>query len=81
MGKVKAKVGGGHGGHNGIRNIIDCIGSKDFHRIKLGVGRPPSNWQGSDWVLAKMPDEDVEALQVPMLKDTVERIEQIFKAS
>jgi PTH1 family peptidyl-tRNA hydrolase len=79
-GKVKAKVGGGHGGHNGIRNIIDCIGSRDFHRIKLGVGRPPSNWQGADWVLAKMADEEIESLQSSMLKETLERIEQIFKA-
>ncbi len=39
-GRVKLKLGGGHGGHNGLRSIIDQLGSKDFLRIRLGVGKP-----------------------------------------
>jgi peptidyl-tRNA hydrolase, PTH1 family len=38
--KVKARRGGGHGGHNGIRSIIEETGTDEFYRIKLGVGRP-----------------------------------------
>ena len=37
---IKYKFGNGHKGHNGLRNIIDRIGSSDFHRIRLGIGRP-----------------------------------------
>ena len=45
-GKVKARTGGGHGGHNGIRSIIAETGLKDFFRIKLGVGRPKEKSDG-----------------------------------
>ncbi|MGZ3139955.1 aminoacyl-tRNA hydrolase [Candidatus Phytoplasma solani] len=37
-GKIKLKIQGGHGGHNGLRNIIDCCGTKNFKRLKIGVG-------------------------------------------
>lgn len=37
---VRIRIGGGHGGHNGVRNIISCMGSPDFIRVKAGVGRP-----------------------------------------
>ena len=40
LGEVRYKFSGGHSGHNGIRNIIQKIGSADFHRIRLGIGRP-----------------------------------------
>ncbi len=39
-GRVKLVVGGGAGGHNGIRSLIQCLGTKDFLRLKLGIGRP-----------------------------------------
>src|SRR5699024_3313903 len=39
-GKIRLRQKGGHGGHNGIRSIIDHLGTKDFKRIRLGVGRP-----------------------------------------
>jgi PTH1 family peptidyl-tRNA hydrolase len=40
LGTVKVKIGGGHGGHNGLRDIIAKTGSKDFVRIRVGIGRP-----------------------------------------
>ncbi|MEE9446736.1 MAG: aminoacyl-tRNA hydrolase [Arenicellales bacterium] len=39
-GSMKLKIGGGHGGHNGLRDIINLLGSKDFHRLRVGVGHP-----------------------------------------
>jgi PTH1 family peptidyl-tRNA hydrolase len=55
VGKIKLKSKGGHGGHNGIRNIIDCLGTSDFHRLRIGVGRP--NYNVSEYVL-KEPSKD-----------------------
>ncbi len=78
-GKVKARVGGGAGGHNGIRSIIECTGNAEFHRIKLGVGRPPEQWAGADWVLGEMSDEELLVLQKDMLEGVNLRLKQIFE--
>ena len=51
FGKIKIKEKGGHGGHNGIRSIIDTIGTKDFLRVKVGIDRPGSNRGVKDYVL------------------------------
>lgn len=58
QGKVKTRLAGGPGGHNGIRSIIAAFGSDSFPRIKLGLGRPPANWQTDAWVLGQMSDEE-----------------------
>ena len=50
-GKIKVKFGGGHGGHNGIRDIIKHIG-ENFLRVRIGVGRPDNNIDPSKWVLS-----------------------------
>jgi PTH1 family peptidyl-tRNA hydrolase len=51
-GVARLKKGGGHAGHNGLRDIIDHLGSKDFYRLRLGVGRPPEGNSVADFVLA-----------------------------
>lgn len=79
-GKVKARDGGGHGGHNGIRSIIDETGLNEFHRIKLGVGRPPGGRDTADWVLGAMSDAELLTLQNEMMKDVMVRLQQIFRA-
>ncbi|HEB81981.1 MAG TPA: aminoacyl-tRNA hydrolase [Gammaproteobacteria bacterium] len=50
-GSIKLKTGGGHGGHNGLRDIISQLGTKDFHRLRIGVGHPGSKDQVVDYVL------------------------------
>jgi PTH1 family peptidyl-tRNA hydrolase len=53
LGKLRVKEGGGHGGHNGLRSIIEVTGSRDFLRIRLGVGRPEDRREDlADWVLS-----------------------------
>jgi peptidyl-tRNA hydrolase, PTH1 family len=54
FGDVRLKVGGGHAGHNGLRSIVSCLGTADFVRVRVGIGRPPSGFQGdmADWVLS-----------------------------
>lgn len=57
-GKCKVKIGGSANGHNGLKSIIQNIGS-DFIRLKLGIGRPQSKEPEivSDYVLSKVPDD------------------------
>ncbi|HSJ72714.1 MAG TPA: aminoacyl-tRNA hydrolase [Miltoncostaeaceae bacterium] len=68
FGVVRGKAGGGAGGHNGLRSVIRGLGSGDFPRIRMGVGRPPDDFRGdgADWVLTRFtePREEVEAMIV-----------------
>lgn len=54
FGDVRVKVGGGHAGHNGLRSIIASLGSADFARVRVGIGRPPPGFRGdvADFVLS-----------------------------
>ncbi len=54
-GCVRLKTGGGHGGHNGLRDIIRHLGSSDFHRLRIGVGRPENQNEVIDEVLKRPP--------------------------
>lgn len=58
VGKLRIRRKGSAGGHNGIKSIINCIGSEDFPRIKVGVGKKPSNWDLADWVLSEISNDD-----------------------
>lgn len=51
FGDVRVKVGGGLAGHNGLRSIVDHLGSKDFVRVRVGISKPPGRKQGTDHVL------------------------------
>jgi PTH1 family peptidyl-tRNA hydrolase len=54
FGEVRLKMGGGHAGHNGLRSIIACLGTNEFGRIRIGIGRPPAGFRGdvADFVLS-----------------------------
>lgn len=52
LGVVRVKAGGGHGGHNGLRSIIEHIGTPDFIRVRVGVGRPSNGLEAADHVLS-----------------------------
>lgn len=66
FGAVRGKVGGGAGGHNGLRSVTRGLGGPGFARIRLGVGKPPPDFRGdgADWVLMRFtePAEEVEAM-------------------
>lgn len=57
-GTAKLKTGGGHGGHNGLRDIISQLGTNDFHRLRIGVGHPGSKDQVVDYVLHNASRDD-----------------------
>ena len=50
-GVLKLKRGGGEGGHNGLRSISECLGSRDYLRVRFGIGRPPGRMDPADFVL------------------------------
>lgn len=50
---VRVKFGGGHAGHNGLRSICDKLGTRDWYRVRCGIGRPPGKMSVSDFVLSK----------------------------
>jgi PTH1 family peptidyl-tRNA hydrolase len=62
-GALRIKKGGGHGGHNGIRDIIAQVGA-DFIRIKIGVGKAPGRMDSFEYVLQQLKGESLEELRV-----------------
>lgn len=56
-GSIRLKTGGGHGGHNGLRDILPHIGA-DFHRLRIGIGHPGHASKVSGWVLSKPSSDD-----------------------
>ena len=46
FGQIRLKLGGGEGGHNGLRSVANALGTKDFQRIRIGIGRPPGRMGG-----------------------------------
>lgn len=57
-GNIRIRAKGSAGGHNGIKSIIQCCGSSDFSRIKVGVGNKPEGWDLADYVLGHFSRED-----------------------
>ncbi|MDP9034661.1 MAG: aminoacyl-tRNA hydrolase [Myxococcota bacterium] len=62
---VRLKAGGGHAGHNGLRSIIQLLGTPEFARVRVGIGRPPAAFRGeiSDWVLSRF--DTIERAELP----------------
>ncbi|MBF0440501.1 MAG: aminoacyl-tRNA hydrolase [Oligoflexales bacterium] len=79
--KVKARLGGGDGGHKGIKSIVNEIAYSNFYRIKLGVGRPEadSKIETEAWVLGRLNEEELKALSSSMLEDVLIRFENVIK--
>jgi len=84
-GRIRVRLGGGSGGHRGIKSIIDCIGSKDFNRVRIGISRPGN--QGSryadeeeivDYVLGNFPPEEADIIKTAV-SSVAEVVECILK--
>lgn len=63
-GRLRVKLGGGDNGHNGLKSIRAHLGTGDFHRVRVGVGRPPGRQDAAAWVLAKMKPAELEEMRV-----------------
>lgn len=58
--ELRLKRGGGEGGHNGLRSITAALGTRDYERLRIGIGRPPGRMDAASYVLAKIPRGDQE---------------------
>lgn len=75
-GQVRAKRGGGEGGHNGLRSISKSLGTKDYLRVRFGIGRPPGRQDPADYVLSDFSSAERKDLDflVDRAADVVEAI-------
>lgn len=62
VGKVRLKLGGGHGGHNGLRDIIAKLGTKNFMRLRIGIDHPGSSDQVTGYVLGKPQQKEYDLI-------------------
>ncbi|RGE24358.1 aminoacyl-tRNA hydrolase [Leucobacter sp. wl10] len=73
---LRLKQGGGHGGHNGLRDIAKALGTPDFLRVRVGIGRPPGQQDAADYVLRPFGSGERGALPV-LLEDAADAAESL----
>lgn len=78
FGSLKIRVGGGHGGHNGIRHICQVLGSADFVRVKIGVGRPISGGDVAQYVLSRFAAAE-EKILGSVIDDSARAVETVVE--
>lgn len=76
-GQIRLREKGSHGGHNGIRNIIQQMGTDVFNRVKVGIGEKPNGWDLADYVLAKFAEDDLPLMEEGM-EQAVQAVELIL---
>ncbi|WP_156762096.1 aminoacyl-tRNA hydrolase [Microbacterium karelineae] len=76
---LKLKSGGGHGGHNGIRDIAKALGTPDFVRVRVGIGRPPGRQDPADWVLGEFAGPERANLPI-LVADAADAAELVVDA-
>lgn len=77
FGTLRVKRGGGDGGHNGLKSITSAIGSKDYVRVRVGIGRPPGRMDPADFVLRDFPSADRAELGV-CLEEAADAVEMLI---
>ena len=75
---IRLKVGGGHGGHNGVRDVARALGTPDFPRVRAGIGRPPGRQDPADWVLASFGSAERDTLPI-FVSDVADAVEQLVE--
>lgn len=65
-GALRFKVGGGNAGHNGLKSICEALGTPDFARLRIGIGRPPASGAVINWVLGRPDTADMAAIRAAM---------------
>ncbi|MDO5118242.1 MAG: aminoacyl-tRNA hydrolase [Eggerthellaceae bacterium] len=85
---VRVKFGGGHAGHNGLRSICDSLGTRDWFRVRVGIGRPPGRMDSADYVLSVPRNEALEHFEhaidlaaqatISLIENGLEKTQQEF---
>ena len=65
-GELRFKLGGGNAGHNGLKSITELLGTPDFYRLRIGIGRPPHKGDVTNWVLGRPEGEDAKNIENSM---------------
>ncbi len=73
-GRLRIKLSGGHGGHNGIKSIIEALGTQEFIRLKIGIGRPAPGQNSADYVLERVIQDEMAIIE-PCLGRAVDALE------
>lgn len=80
-GAVRMRLGGGHGGHNGVRDILDRWSKDGFFRLKIGIGKPEHKSATAGYVLGKFSTEELENILQDSFSVAKTRLEEILKRS
>ncbi|GGL34996.1 peptidyl-tRNA hydrolase [Phycicoccus endophyticus] len=75
-GTVRLKRGGGEGGHNGLRSVSSALGTRDYHRVRVGIGRPPGRMDPADYVLRDFSPSECKELPF-LLGDAADAVEEL----
>lgn len=75
---IRLKRGGGHGGHNGVRDVAKALGTPEFTRVRVGIGRPPGRQDPADWVLDPFGQAERKTLPI-LLSDAADAVELIVE--
>ena len=73
IGDIRIKEGGGHGGHNGLRDILNKTGKNNYRRIRIGIGHPGLKKDVTNWVLTKFSPNEKE-----LLSNSYKKFEKVF---
>jgi peptidyl-tRNA hydrolase, PTH1 family len=76
-GRLRIKQAGGHGGHNGLKSVIEALGTSQFLRVKIGIGRPAPGLDSADYVLEMVTKEELEVIE-PCLERAVDALEVLI---
>lgn len=79
LGTIRLKLNGSAGGHNGMQNIIDQLGTQNIVRLRIGIGPKPAFFEGKDFVLSKFQKHEIEPLK-QALEKTLTALEKYFSA-
>jgi PTH1 family peptidyl-tRNA hydrolase len=78
FGAVRLKRSGGEGGHNGLKSVSRSLGSRDYCRLRLGIGRPPGRMDPADFVLRDVPAAD-RAEQSIMIEEAADAVTEVLR--
>ncbi|MDQ7843896.1 MAG: aminoacyl-tRNA hydrolase [Armatimonadota bacterium] len=76
LGRIRLRPGGSAGGHNGLKSIIEALGTTNFPRLRVGIGRPPEGVDPADYVLARFRPEEQ-----PVVDEVLERAAQALEVA
>lgn len=76
VGGIKLKRGGGHAGHNGLKDVDRALGTRDYLRVRLGIGRPPGRMPSRDFVLRRFQPAERETVDV-VLEEAADAVVQL----